>query len=166
MASTQQRVVVGLLTVLGLAVTAPPVSAQAAVYPDIDNYTAVNNEIYRVPDEEGVWLTTPLGIHCAIDDSGSYGCSGALPGGAAGDNEVAWFVGDPYPRLYATAQPRFVSGAGQSILNGEHVIDYHGARCAVTRESGIYCVHGDDPNSQLMVTSARVLRGPDATPSS
>ncbi|MCX2930682.1 hypothetical protein ORI20_10365 [Mycobacterium sp. CVI_P3] len=159
------RAIIVLLIALSLAAT-PPAGAQAVGYPDIGDYRPVNNEIYRVVDAEGVWLTTPLGLHCAIDDSGSFGCSGALPGVPAGDNEIAWFVGDPYPRLYATDQPRFDSGAQQSILVGKTVIDYHGARCAVTSESAIYCIHGDNPNSQLMVTSARVFRGADASPSS
>jgi hypothetical protein len=35
----------------------------------------------------------------------------------------------------------------------------------VNRESAVYCIHGDDPNSQLMVTTAMTWRGSDATPS-
>lgn len=166
MASPIRRAAAYIVTTLGFVMTAPSAAAQSSSYPDIGSFTVANNEIYRAVDEEGVWLTTPLGLRCAIGDSGSYGCSGALPGVATGDNEVAWFVGDAYPRLYATTEPRFDSGASQSILVSKKVIAYHGSRCAVTRESAIYCIHGDDPNSQLMVTSGSVLRGADATPSS
>lgn len=135
-------------------------------YPDVSQYKEVSNtETFRVTDEAGVWFTTPLGVRCAIEDDGSYGCSGELPGAPQGENEIAWFAGDPFPRLYHTEVPRFSSDAGQTIVFESTYIDYRGSRCAATRESAAYCIHGDDPNSQLMVTSGMTFRGSDAAPS-
>lgn len=132
-------------------------------YPDTTQYR-VDDDLtkYHVTDKEGLWFTTPLGLYCGINEDGSYGCSGQLPGVSAGLNEVAWFRDDPFPRLYQTDQPRFNSGAGQSILNGQTYIDYRGSRCAVTFESAVYCIHGTDPNSQIMVSSGMTYRGPQA----
>lgn len=161
------RVILGLAGVLGALLTVTPAAADARVYPDTAGYESVSSrEIYRVVDEDGVWFTTPLGLRCGIEDDGSYGCSGQLPGVPPGDNEVAWFVGDPSPRLYSTEQQRFSSDAGQTILLGRSYIEYRGSRCSVTRESAIYCIHGDDPSSQILVTSATVFRGAEGLPSS
>jgi hypothetical protein len=159
------RLLLPLLAAVGLFGAAAPGFARAQAYPDTADYSAVSSrEIYRVVDEDGVWLTTPLGLRCAIEEDGSYGCSAQLPGVPPGDDEVAWFLGDAFPRLYAAEQPRFSSAAGQTILTGLSYLEYRGSRCSVTRESAFYCIHGDDPNSQLMITSAAVFRGPDARP--
>ncbi len=136
-------------------------------YPDISGYRSVSSAwIYRVVAEDGVWFTSPVGMRCSIADDGSYGCSGELPGAPAGDNEVAWFVGDPFPRLYHTDEPRFSSPAGQTILPERTYIEHRGSRCATTRDSAVYCIRGDDLNSQLMVTTSMTWRGADAVPSS
>ncbi|MBI3216229.1 MAG: hypothetical protein HYZ38_20625 [Mycobacterium sp.] len=134
-------------------------------YPDTSGYRPVSSTwIYRVVNEDGVWFTSPVGVRCGIADDGSYGCSGALPGVSAGENEVAWFVGDPFPRLYHSEEPRFSSPAAQTLLRERMSIEYRGSRCSTTRDSGIYCIHGNDPNSQLMVTTTMVWRGADAVP--
>ena len=146
--------------------TANAMPAQSP-YPDSSGYRSVSSTwIYRVVNEDGVWFTSPVGMRCGIGDDGSYGCSGNLPGAPAGQNEVAWFVGDPFPRLYHTEEPRFSSPAAQTILPERTYIEHRGSRCATTRDSGIYCIHGDDPNSQLMVTTLMTWRGADAVPSS
>ncbi|WP_079922253.1 hypothetical protein [Mycobacterium sp. AT1] len=145
--------------------------AQAApdtsLYPDGSQYRAVTSTwIYRVVDEDGVWFTSPVGLRCGIADDGSYGCSGNLPGVTAGENEVAWFVGDPFPRLYQTSEPRFSSPAPQTLLRERTYIEHRGSRCSTTRDSGVYCIHGNDLTSQLMVTTTMTWRGADALPSS
>lgn len=169
-ASTPMRRLLGSLVAIVTAATtfAGPAYASPSTgpYPDSSQYRPVSSAwIYRVVNEDGVWFTSPLGMRCGIDDDGSYGCSGNLPG-APGQNEVAWFIGDPFPRLYHTDDPRFSSSAGQTILPERTYIEHRGSRCATTRDSGIYCIHGDDPNSQLMVTSSMTWRGADAVPSS
>lgn len=154
------------LVAIGMSVPAPAAAASSP-YPDIAGYQHETNlETFKVTDERGVWLTTPVGLRCGIDEDGSYGCSGNLPGAPPGDNEVAWFVGDPFPRLYQTDQPRFDSGVTQTLLNGLHDVRFRDSTCAVNKESEIYCIHGNDPNSQLMVTNNMVFRGSEATPSS
>jgi len=151
---------------VGMAL-ATPALATPSPYPNLDGYQRESNlEPFRVIDQRGVWLTTPMGLRCGIDDDGSYGCSGTLPGAPPGDNEVAWFVGDPFPRQYHTDQPRFDSGVTQNLLIGLSYVQFRGSTCAVTKESGIYCSHENDPNSQLMVTNEMTFRGGDATPSS
>lgn len=157
---------VAMFGIVGLASAMPIAEADVTVYPDTSDYQSVSSrEIYRVVDEDGVWFTSALGVHCGIKDDGSFGCAGALPGVRAAENEVAWFSGDPFPRLYATVQPQFDSGAGQTILLGLTYIEYRGSRCSASRESSIYCIHGNDRNSQLLVTSANVFRGADGLPS-
>jgi len=124
---------------MGAAVPASAVPAQSP-FPDTTHYErVVDVEQFKVTDEEGIWF---------------------------GENEVGWFPGDPFPRLYHTDEPRFASGRRQSILAGQTYVEYRGSRCAVTMESGIYCVHGDDRNSQIMVTTGMTWRGSDAIPSS
>jgi hypothetical protein len=151
---------------MGAAAPASAVPAQSP-FPDTTHYErVVDIEQFKVTDEEGIWFTTPVGLYCGIGDDGSYGCSGDLPGAPSGENEVGWFPGDPFPRLYHTDEPRFASGRRQSILAGQTYVEYRGSRCAVTMESGIYCMHGDDRNSQIMVTSGMTWRGSDAIPSS
>jgi hypothetical protein len=154
--------------VIGLGATAPASAAPVqSPYPDITQYErAVDLEKFKVIDEDGIWFTTPVGQYCGIGEDGSYGCSGDLPGAPPGDNEVGWFPGDPFPRLYHTDESRFASGRRQLILQGRTYVEYRGSRCAVTMESGIYCMHGDDRNSQIMVTTGMTWRGSDAIPSS
>lgn len=153
--------VVGFFT--GALLYAGP--ALASPYPDMSAYESVSsNWIYRVVNEDGVWWTTPVGMRCHIDDEGSYGCSGRLPGVPAGENEVAWFAGDPFPRLYRTEEAKFSSREAQNVLHESTFIAYRGSRCATTRDSGVYCIHGDDPNSQLLITNSAVFRGAEAHP--
>jgi len=159
---------VGAFIAVGVAAPASAVPAQSP-YPDIDTTQyerVVDIEMFKVTDEDGIWFTTMTGLYCGIADDGSYGCSGDLPGAPQGDNEVGWFVGDPFPRLYHADEPRFASGSRQQILSGRLYVEYRGSRCAETRESGVYCIHGDDPRSQIMVTTGMTFRGPEGTPSS
>jgi hypothetical protein len=167
--SPSWRLLAGLLVgaAVGVGAAAPATAVPTeSPYPDITSYErVVRLEKFTVTDEEGIWFTTPVGQYCGIGEDGSYGCSGDLPGAPPGENEVAWFPGDPFPRLYHTDEPRFASGTGQSIIHGRTYVEYRGSRCGVTMDSAIYCVHGDDPNSQIMVTTGMTLRGPDAAPS-
>lgn len=164
-APTPIRATAVFAVALSLAVPATA-APDAGPYPDTTGYRPVSDiQNYRVIDEAGIWLTTPLGLRCGIDDDGSYGCSGDLPG-AGSAAEVAWFVGDLFPRLYPVPDGRFrfSSPAAQSILPRETSISYRGSRCAVTGDSGIYCIHGDDLDSQILVTSGTVYRGTNALP--
>lgn len=152
-------VATGLLTV--------PDAAARSPYPDISTYRGAGRlEKFKVYTGDGIWFTTPLGLYCSIGDDGSVGCSGALPGTTAGENEAAWFPGDPFPRLYYTDAPRFNSGMNQQLLPSSTVLSYRGTRCGITMESAIYCVSGDNPNSQFMITSHMTFRGADALPAS
>jgi hypothetical protein len=146
---------------------AAPASAAPAQspYPGTDQYAKVTDlELYKVTDRDGRWFTTPLGLDCAIEDDGSYGCSGDLPGVPSGENEVGWFVGDTFPRLYHTDEPRFGTGRNQTILIATTYIEYRGSRCVVTRDAAVYCIHGEDANSQLMVTPRTIWRGSEPLP--
>lgn len=145
------------LLVVAAGVFASPV---ASAYPDTSGYQHDRNlRKFAAVDHDGVWLTTPLGLRCGMDPSGGYGCSGELPGAPPGVNEVAWFPGDPSPRLYPTDTPHFDSGRAQTILFMRQYIEYRGSRCAIDHEAAVYCIHGDDPNSQIMVTATTVVSG-------
>lgn len=140
-------------------------SADASPYPDTSGYNGVGGlEKYRVINREGRWFSTPAGFRCAIMDDGSAGCSGALPGAGPGNNEIAWFAGDPFPRLYHTDEVKFDYGRVQTLIRGREKLTYRGTTCAVPMESGVYCIHGSDPNSQFMVTNYMTYRGPQALP--
>ncbi len=156
---------VALPLLIGLAYATTASATPAAGYPDTGSYRPVSSVyIYQVTNETGVWFTTPLGVRCAIEDDGSFGCSGELPGTPPGIDEVAWFVGDPFPRLYDAPAQRFSSPDRQAIVNESTYLTYRGTRCAVTPASGVYCIHGQDPNSQIMVTSGAILRGAQGLP--
>jgi hypothetical protein len=154
--------------VIGVGVAAPASAVPAqSPYPDTTQYErVVDFEKFKVTDEDGLWFTTLTGLYCGIGEDGSYGCSGHLPGAPQGENEVGYFLGDPFPRLYHTDELRFASGSRQTVLHGQTYIEYRGSRCAETRAGGVYCIHGDDPRSQIMVTTGMTFRGPDGTPSS
>lgn len=155
----------GAVAILAVSTTWPA-EATAGPYPDISSFRPVPSlATYVVVGEPGVWLTTPLGLRCGIADDGSFGCSGNLPGTSAGD-EVGWFAGDPFPRLYHVdgRSYRFSSPASQAILPRLSYLAYRGSRCGITEASGIYCIHGDDQDSQIMVTSSTVYRGAAALP--
>lgn len=142
---------------------ADPALATTGPYPDTSGYAGVGGlEKYKAIDREGRWFSTPEGLRCAILDDGSAGCSGVLPGTAPGINEIAWFAGDAFPRLYHTDDVKFDSGRVQTLVIGMAKLTYRGTTCAVTKESGVYCIHGSDANSQFMVTSDTTYRGPDA----
>src|SRR5882757_3596724 len=101
---------------VGIAAPASAVPAQSP-YPDTTQYKrVVDFEKFKVTDEDGIWFTTLTGLYCGIGEDGSYGCSGDLPGAPSGENEVGWFPGDPFPRLYHTDEPRFASGSRQTVL--------------------------------------------------
>lgn len=158
-------VIVALAISLCSATTASASPATGAYPEDLDGYKTVSTvETYRVVNEWGVWFTTGLGLRCAIEDDGSFGCTGELSGTPSGENEVAWFIGDTFPRLYHTREPRFSSAHAQMPLPRQTVIAYRGSRCAVTLHNTVYCIHGNDPDSQFMVTTTETLRGRDALP--
>lgn len=147
-----------LLVVVGALGT--PTASAAPAYPDTSGYERdANLRKFVVVDQDGLWLTTPLGLRCGMDPSGGYGCSGELPGAPPEVNEVAWSPGDRVPRQYHTDAPRFDSGRAQTILFMRTYIEYRGSRCAMDHEAAIYCIHGDDPDSQLMVTAVAVRVG-------
>ena len=149
-----------------IGVGAPSSSAQS-VYPDISQFQSAGSLTkFRAIDRDGLWLKTGVGLTCAIGDDGSYGCSGQLPGTQPGDNEVGWFPGDPFPGLYSTEEPRFDSGASQTIMPGRTVLRYHGSTCAVTYDQAFYCINGADLDSQILVTAEMTFRGRDAVPAS
>ncbi|BBY55797.1 hypothetical protein MKOR_30480 [Mycolicibacillus koreensis] len=152
---------IGALCLICAVHAAPSVARPSpSPYPDIAGYDRdARLEKYAVTNKDGVWVTTPLGLRCAIEITGSFGCSGALHGVQSGVNEVAWFIGDPLPRLYRTDMPRFDSGLSQTILSAGRYIEYRGSRCAVTHDSAIYCIHTADPNSQIMVSAGALVRG-------
>lgn len=144
--------------------TGPTATAQS-VYPDLAGYTPAKSLVkYQVTDRDGVWFSTGVGQICAIGDDGSYGCSGRLAGAPAGENEVAWFPGDPFPRLYNTGQPRFDSGAEQTVLVFGTLLEYRGSTCAVNYDHSAYCIHGTDLDSQMLVGAEMTFRGRNAQP--
>jgi hypothetical protein len=164
-----KRVLAGLMAYGAvIACTLGPAAAQPSPYPDISDYkSAVAPKRFSVIDEYGVWFTTPIGgMNCAIAEDGSYGCSGALRGAPAGDNEIAWYLGDPTPRLYHTDNPKFDSGTAQSIVMPRTVVAYRGSRCAVTVDGSLYCINGNNADSQMMITGDMTYRGSQALPAS
>lgn len=161
-----QRLLVGLLTCTTAAsiVIAPDAAAQTP-YPNISSYTSSGSlEKFKVVNGDGVWFTTPVGLHCGIGDDARYGCSGSLPGAPSDTNEIGWFPGDSFPRLYRTDEPKFASGRGQTVLGGGTILAYRGSKCALTYDAAVYCINGDNPDSQIMVTPSKTYRGREAAP--
>lgn len=158
-------IVGGLLVALATVVVAAPSALAQQGYPDVSQYNAPSSLAkYRTTDRDGLWFSTGVGLICAIGDDGSYGCSDKVPGAPAGSNEVGWFPGDSFPRLYHTDRPTFDSGAEQTLINGRIAVKYHGSTCAVTEDQGVYCINGNNRNSQILVTAEMTFRGPNAQP--
>ncbi len=126
----------------------------APSYPNISDYQSVGAlERFRLVNRDGVWFTSPLGLHCGIADDGGYGCFGTIPGVEHNQNEIAWSPGDPVPILRHVEESKFDSGRPQTtILILESVLSYRGSRCAVTVEGAVYCINGENADSQLMVS--------------
>jgi hypothetical protein len=123
------------LLVAAIDVVAAPKAAAQSTYPDISKYRDAGSlEKFKVYTGDGIWFSTPLGLYCSIGDDSSFGCSGKLAGTPAGENEVAWFPGDPFPRLYYTDAPRFNSGLNQQLLAAFTVVSYRGTRCGINME--------------------------------
>lgn len=129
-----------------------PAAASPVAYPDITNYDDAGRlQKFLVADRDGVWFATPTGMLCGIGDDGSYGCSGPIPGTKHDWNEIGWLPGDHTPRAYHTDEPRFDSGVRQHILTAGSRLSYRGSTCAVTDEGRVYCIHGDDADSQMLL---------------
>ncbi|MEZ0365010.1 hypothetical protein ACAG26_15110 [Mycobacterium sp. pUA109] len=127
-------------------------TADPIAYPDITGYEGAGGlQKFLVADRDGVWFATPTGMLCGIGDDGSYGCSGQIPGANHYENEIGWFPGHSAPRAYHADEPRFDSGVRQHILTTEHRLFYRGSTCAVTLEGRLYCIHGDDAASQMLL---------------
>ena len=158
------RILVSLAScIAGVATVAAPTAAAETSYPDTTLYrNAGSLQMFQAVDREGVWFTSGMGLNCTIGEDGSYGCSGGLPGVPAGENEIGWFPGDPFPRLYHTDEPSFDSGASQQIMSGETFLTYRGSTCAATAEAMVYCINGDNLDSQLMVGWHTTYRGRNA----
>lgn len=116
---------------------------------------------FGIVDERGVWFTTPLGIECTMQDDGSYGCAGPLPGVADPTRAVSWDPGDVAARLNSAADARFASGRRQALLTRDRYLQYRGSRCAVTVDSGLYCRNGDNRDSQILISTVATLTGGD-----
>ena len=159
-----KRLLVSLVPcIVTAAVAAPTAAAAETSYPDTTPYRDAGSlQMFQALDREGVWFTTGMGLNCRIGEDGSYGCSGVLPGVPAGENEIGWFPGDPFPRLYRTDAPSFDSGASQQIMSGETFLAYRGSTCAATAEAMVYCINGDNLDSQLMVGWHTTYRGRNA----
>jgi hypothetical protein len=153
------------IATVATVIAAPPAVAQSP-YPDISGYGDVGGlQKFMAIDKLGVWFTTPVGRRCAIGDDGSFGCAGhPIPGAQHDENEVAWFPGDSLARVYRTDEPRFDSGTRQQLIQGRRVLSYRGSTCAVTVVGTVYCISGDNADSQMMVTERMTYRGRDAVP--
>jgi hypothetical protein len=150
-----------------IASTAYPATATVSHYPDLTTYKTIERlERFRVIGEDGAWFVTPLGLECAILEDATYGCSGTLAGAPNGENEIGWFHGDSLPRLYHTDDPKFDSGARQGLLPPTSFFTYRGSRCASTLEGAVYCINGENADSQLMVSGDMTFRGSQALPAS
>jgi len=161
-----QRFLIGLIACSAVTtLIAVPAAAAPSPYPDIANYEGVGGlQKFTVVDRDGLWFASPIGQRCGIGDDGSYGCSGPIPGMQQGENEIAWLPGDPGPRVYHADKPRFDSGTRQQIITVKHRMTYRGSTCAVTVVGTVYCIHGENADSQLMLTAKAAYVGSQASP--
>jgi hypothetical protein len=137
-----------------------PAAAAPSPYPDAADYESVGGlKRFNVVNEYGVYFATPVGKRCAILDDGSYGCSGDIPGAQHGENEIGWSPGDSIAHLYRTDNPKFQKRPQQSIIVPKSFITYRGSTCSIDEEGSVYCINGDNADSQLLVTAFKTLGG-------
>lgn len=92
------RVVIGLVSAAGAAVVSVPGTAAADDPPPLPNINAfppVKTSEYAVMDNNWYAFSTPDGLTCVLQRSGSYGCSGPIPAAPNGANLVSGGPGAP-----------------------------------------------------------------------
>jgi len=98
--SVLSRLLIGLVGAVGAAIVGVPGIAAAEPPPDpvpqppppplnVNAFAPVKLSEYAVMDNNWYAFSTPGGDTCVLQKTGSYGCSGALPGAPDGANLVS-----------------------------------------------------------------------------
>ncbi|MDV3125429.1 hypothetical protein M1247_10940 [Mycobacterium sp. 21AC1] len=92
------RMLIGLVGAAGAAVMSVPGTAAAddpPPLPNINAFAPVKTSEYAVMDNNWYAFSTPDGLTCVLQRTGSYGCSGPIPAAPNGANLVSGGPGAP-----------------------------------------------------------------------
>jgi hypothetical protein len=125
--------VLGAAAVVGLPVVAaaepPPMPApQPPPPPNVNALAPVKLSDYAVMNNSWYAFTTPDGLTCALQRSGSYGCSGPMPGAPEGANIVSGSMGG-VPGFASAPGPVFAAGGAAKPLPAGSRISFQSVSC-------------------------------------
>lgn len=124
------RILIGLAATAAALVGAPGVAAadpEAPALPNVNSYAPVKTSDYAVMDNNWYAFSTPGGLTCVLQRSGSYGCSGPMPGAPNGANLVS---GGPSAPSFANAdRPVFDVVGGAKPLPPNSRLSYQTVSC-------------------------------------
>jgi hypothetical protein len=119
-------------------------------YPELRYFTDIDAAPYAqsdppgasLPDQPGYWFTTAQGLNCGIWFRGSFGCTGDIPGAAAGVHQIGWITGDTRVHYDWTLAIRFPPPRGSLTMPPLTYITSEGTTCATTLDASTYCERG------------------------
>jgi hypothetical protein len=119
-------------------------------YPELRYFTEIDAAPYAqsdppgasLPDQPGYWFTTAQGLNCGIWFRGSFGCTGDIPGAAAGVRQIGWITGDTRVHYDWTLAIRFPPSRGSLTIPPLTFIKSEGTACATTLDGSTYCERG------------------------
>lgn len=111
--------------------------------PNVNAYTPISPAPYTSSDGNVYLFAGPAGVTCAINrQSGSYACSGALPGAPDGANMVSGGPTGP-PSFSTSAQPIVVPGGAKSLPPNTR-LSFREISCGVDGAGVLACVNSRD----------------------
>jgi|RhiMethySRZTD1v2_1073278.scaffolds.fasta_scaffold310715_2 hypothetical protein len=137
--SVLSRLLIGLVGAVGAAIVGVPGIAAAEPPPDpvpqppppplnVNAFAPVKLSEYAVMDNNWYAFSTPGGDTCVLQKTGSYGCSGALPGAPDGANLVSGSLG-AVPGFANTNGPVFGNIGAVKPLPVNQRISYQTVSC-------------------------------------
>lgn len=132
------RIVAGCA--VGLSVTAigaPVGAAEPSPFPNLDTYTPVNPDDYKIdaaspghPQAARIYFTTPDGLQCAFNSPPSAGCTGELPGIPNRDNSE-YYAAATYLTGFQRISKEDSASVGARALPPFRSITVNGVVCGV-----------------------------------
>ena len=115
-----------VVCVPGIAAAEPPPPPPAP--PNVNAYAPVKPSEYAVMDNNWYAFATPDGLTCVLQRSGSYGCSGPIPGAPEGANLVSGTMGR-VPSFANTDAAVFAAAGAAKPLPAGSRISYQTVSC-------------------------------------
>ena len=136
--------VVAVVASAALAWADPDPAPVPPPLPNVNAYAPISPVAYSVMGGNWYAFAGPAGVTCVINKtSGSYGCSGALPGAPEGANLVSAGPVGP-PSFASTGQPIFGAAGEVKALPPNTRVSFREISCGVDGTGAVACVNGHD----------------------